>query len=125
MAKRAVTYEEAVRIKEMYAERDVYNRPKWSLIKLGKEFGYSETTIYRIVNSFGSYMRVPEPEVIVRGAADSLAKLFADPSVPISGITTEERIAQAIRAAKPADLMVEELSNGSMEPVRKDDDGKL
>lgn len=48
-------------IKRLYELKTEHGRRIWSHAKLGKQFGVSETTIYRVLNNYGTFMRAPAP----------------------------------------------------------------
>jgi hypothetical protein len=72
---------QALKAKEMYAELDGRGRRVWSMRRLADYLEVSETTIFRAVNSSGSYKDVPEllppegSEEMKRLGAESLARL--------------------------------------------------
>lgn len=116
------------RIKQMYEERDGKGNRVWSLMRLAAHFAVSETTVFRIVNSYGRYGRQPLPEV--RGAdqleLDAKASLerfmrqHADLMPPASAA---EKMAHAatelLRKEKAGDTMLGELK-GDQDDGRKE-----
>lgn len=48
-------------IKRLYDLKTEHGRRIWSHARLGKQFGVSETTIYRVLNNYGTFMRAPAP----------------------------------------------------------------
>lgn len=63
-------------MKIRYEERDSRGRRMNSIIQIAKEFGVSETTVYRAIHSFGAYMAAPEP-LSEGGVPASLERLQA------------------------------------------------
>ena len=57
---RVLTPEEAMRVKELYEQKDAYGRRKLSQMKIARMLGVSETTIFRIVNQAGGYRDLKE-----------------------------------------------------------------
>lgn len=97
--KSSVLSEDAVlRIKEMYEEKDARGRRIYSHMSLAKQFAVSETTILRVINGYGTFIKAPRPvpdtPEVREAASASLQRLLAMDNTPGS---------KADVAAKPAD----------------------
>lgn len=92
-----LTQELAWRAKQMYEEKDANGRRIWSMAKLAKELGCSETSVYRAVNGLGK---------------------FAVKQLPVSRSKEEMDAAAEASWVKFQALQKEEAANGGV-PVRK------
>lgn len=98
MARLLLTREAAFAIKRMYEELDGAGRRVHSQARIAKEFGVSETTVFRAVQSLGAYAKVPEqrPTAELQTEAEaSLARMLALGTIQASA-PIEDKLARAI-----------------------------
>lgn len=91
MASRVMSKEACLKVKEMYDERTPGGRRVHTHASIGKHFGVSETTIYRILYNLGAFMDLPEPipdkelEEMVQKSWANVQRLLAEPDKPKGG----------------------------------------
>lgn len=89
-----LSYQNVMRIKELYAEKDELGRRVYTQSEIARELGVSETTVHRAVQSFGAYSKVPSleetavtPQQVVE-SQEKLLQMLAEPEkrggMPIS-----------------------------------------
>ena len=97
MSKRTLTPEAAMKIKQLYAEVDEWNRGVYTQVEIAKMMGCSETTVYRAIHSAGAYMALPElaTEAEAEESLETFKKQFAELVTEASGLTKLVEVAAA------------------------------
>lgn len=112
-ARRMLTQEEIMTIKELYSRLDARGGRIYPQIKLAQMYGVGETTIYRVVNSLGGYRDTP------LNPFEKAAEMQM-PEGMMERI--QQQIAGVKEQARTADAIVEELvavGKVELEPERK------